>query len=185
MRSSEPLPRRARSPCRGDDARTTGAGDFAQAMMDLGATICRPRSPACGRCPLAAHCARVCLRQLRRPSRPLRRSGCARNAMAPPGGSSAMDMSGWSAGRHGPAWRHGGASRQRLDRRSAASASTRSAKVRHVFTHFALDLAIEPRAEPAGEGWWQPLDRLDEAGLPTLYRRAADLALSLPDRLAA
>ena len=41
--------------------------------------------------------------------------------------------------------------------------------VRHVFTHFSLDLDIVRRAEPEGEGWWQPLDRLDEAGLPTLY----------------
>jgi A/G-specific adenine glycosylase len=32
------------------------AGDFAQAMMDLGATICRPRSPACGTCPLRSDC---------------------------------------------------------------------------------------------------------------------------------
>ena len=34
-----------------------GAGDFAQAMMDLGATICTPRNPDCRRCPLRAHCA--------------------------------------------------------------------------------------------------------------------------------
>src|SRR4051812_582044 len=33
-----------------------GAGDFAEAMMDLGSAICTPRSPACGRCPLAATC---------------------------------------------------------------------------------------------------------------------------------
>ena len=33
-----------------------GAGDFAQAMMDLGATICTPRGPRCGACPLGAHC---------------------------------------------------------------------------------------------------------------------------------
>src|SRR5699024_8085897 len=32
------------------------AGDFAQAMMDLGATICTPRAPACMICPLASHC---------------------------------------------------------------------------------------------------------------------------------
>ena len=32
-------------------------GDFAQAMMDLGATICTPRSPACGICPLNGECA--------------------------------------------------------------------------------------------------------------------------------
>jgi A/G-specific adenine glycosylase len=54
--------------------------------------------------------------------------------------------------------------------------------VRHVFTHFSLDLTIEPRAEPVGEGWWQPLDRLAEAGLPTLYRRAADVVLGASER---
>ena len=57
--------------------------------------------------------------------------------------------------------------------------------VRHVFTHFSLDLHLVPRAEPDGEGWWQPLDRLNEAGLPTLYRKAAELALAYHDRLAA
>ncbi len=34
----------------------TGAGDYAQAMMDLGATICTPRRPACGLCPLRPRC---------------------------------------------------------------------------------------------------------------------------------
>ena len=32
------------------------AGDFAQALMDLGATICTPRSPNCQICPWADHC---------------------------------------------------------------------------------------------------------------------------------
>jgi len=32
-------------------------GDFAQAMMDLGATVCTPKTPACGRCPFAGSCA--------------------------------------------------------------------------------------------------------------------------------
>jgi A/G-specific adenine glycosylase len=49
---------------------------------------------------------------------------------------------------------------------------------RHVFTHFALDLRVDRASEPAGDGWWQPLDRLADAGLPTLYRRAAEIALS-------
>ena len=35
----------------------TNAGDFAQAMMDLGSAICTPRSPDCGRCPLSFSCA--------------------------------------------------------------------------------------------------------------------------------
>jgi A/G-specific adenine glycosylase len=57
--------------------------------------------------------------------------------------------------------------------------------VRHLFTHFSLDLDVVPRGEPEGEGWWQPLNRLDEAGLPTLYRKAAEIARSYYDRLAA
>jgi A/G-specific adenine glycosylase len=31
-------------------------GDYAQAMMDLGATVCTPRAPRCGLCPVSAHC---------------------------------------------------------------------------------------------------------------------------------
>lgn len=52
------------------------------------------------------------------------------------------------------------------------------AQLRHVFTHFALDLTVVGGSEPSGEGWWQPLDRIAEAGLPTLYRRAIDLVLA-------
>ena len=53
--------------------------------------------------------------------------------------------------------------------------------VRHVFTHFALDLCVARRSTPVGEGWWQPIETLSEAGLPTLYRRAAELAAGAPE----
>jgi len=33
------------------------AGDYNQALMDLGATICTPKSPRCERCPVQSHCA--------------------------------------------------------------------------------------------------------------------------------
>jgi A/G-specific adenine glycosylase len=59
------------------------------------------------------------------------------------------------------------------------------ASVRHVFTHFSLDLGIELRSEPVGEGWWQSIESLSEAGLPTLYRKAADRLLSGRRALAA
>ena len=56
-----------------------------------------------------------------------------------------------------------------------------------IFGAFAVgaQLHLVPREEPDGEGWWQPLNRLKEAGLPTLYRKAAELALAYHDRLAA
>ena len=53
--------------------------------------------------------------------------------------------------------------------------------VRHTFTHFALELSVQiQRDAPAvgGSGEWWPLDRLDEAGLPTLFAKAARLALA-------
>jgi A/G-specific adenine glycosylase len=59
------------------------------------------------------------------------------------------------------------------------------ALVRHVFTHFALDLAVVPASQPQGEGWWHALDELEEAGLPTLYRRAVVAVLSQRAALAA
>jgi A/G-specific adenine glycosylase len=59
------------------------------------------------------------------------------------------------------------------------------ARVRHTFTHFALDMAVVAASEPRGEGWWQPLDGLADAGLPTLYRRAAEAVLGQRAALAA
>ena len=70
---------------------------------------------------------------------------------------------------------------------AAAVAAEGLGSVRHVFTHFSLDLHVEPRVDPIGEGWWQPIDALEQAGLPTLYRRASALAIGArkPARAAA
>ena len=48
---------RIRALARDADAATRRAGDFAQAMMDLGATICTPKKPACALCPWIDACA--------------------------------------------------------------------------------------------------------------------------------
>jgi A/G-specific adenine glycosylase len=154
------------------------AGDYAQAMMDLGATICRPREPICPACPLSADCAAFSsggpeafpVRSARR-ERPLRhgiarwieRDGALWLVRRP-----ARGMLGGMAALPGPEW-----SDNPLPLDGAPLA-----KLRHVFTHFALDLTVVGGSEPLGEGWWQPLDRIGEAGLPTLYRRAADLILA-------
>ncbi len=58
-------------------------------------------------------------------------------------------------------------------------------RVTHVFTHFRLELMVVAVQAPCGDGWWQPIDRLAEAGLPTLYRRAAESVLASRNALAA
>ena len=157
-------------------------GDIVQALMDLGATICRPRQPLCESCPLQADCQAASSgvpeaypRRGERKVRP-RRHGIA-----------------WWIERDGDVWLIRRPAKGLLGGMAALPGTDwtndppvgrpRLGIVHHVFTHFSLDLAIELRTEPIGEGWWQPLDRLSEAGLPTLYRRAAELALQ--SRLAA
>ena len=154
------------------------SGDFAQAMMDLGATICRPMAPNCPACPLNRDCvARASGTPEAYPAptakrvRPLRhgiaqwieRDGAVWLVRRPPKG-----MLGGMAALPGGEW---------TDQPQPLCAPP-LARVRHVFTHFALDLAVVPADATVGDGWWQPLDRLDGAGLPTLYRRAADLMLA-------
>jgi len=158
-------------------------GDFVQAMMDLGATICRPKKPRCIECPLRADCAAFASGEPEafpeRRHRALRphKHGIAwwieqrgelwlvrRPARGLLGGMAALPGTEWTEAQAG--------------RPNAIGT------VRHLFTHFSLDLHLIPRAEPEGEGWWQPLDRLDEAGLPTLYRRAVEIALAGQKRAA-
>lgn len=164
------------------------AGDFAQAMMDLGATICTARDAKCLLCPLSALCrGRATGDPLRLPVKAAkkakpRRTGTAfwieadgavwlvtRAGKGMLGGMRALPDDGWSARAdgHGDAplpgrWRAGGL-------------------VRHGFTHFDLELGVAlyaGKAVPALEGgeWW-PIERLDEAGLPTLFAKAAMLAV--------
>ena len=151
-------------------------GDLIQAMMDLGAAICRPKQPRCGDCPLAHDCAARATgapdnypRRRQRAVRPHRqgiafwteRKGALwlvrRPAKGLLGGMAALPGTDWAD--------------------AAPDGPKAVATVRHVFTHFSLDLHIVLCPQPQGDGWWQPLDRLDEAGLPTLYRRAVEATL--------
>ena len=155
-------------------------GDSVQALMDLGATICRPKAPDCAACPLRTECAASATGDPARfpqakpkADRPQRhgiawwieRDGCVwlvrRAAKGMLGGMAALPGSDWG------------------DARPDSNGVTLGA-VRHVFSHFALELQVVSASEPIGAGWWHPVNRLAEAGLPTLYRHAAEVALNAP-----
>jgi A/G-specific adenine glycosylase len=153
------------------------AGDFTQAMMDLGATICRPKSPPCGQCPVRQCCAAFRAGAPEAFPTPKRRRGRPYK----------YGVAYWTE-RDGRVWLVRRPARGLLGGMAAlpgtdwvdapASRANPLGTVRHVFTHFSLDLQVVVRSEPAGEGWWHPVSELSEAGLPTLYRRAAEIALT-------
>lgn len=152
------------------------AGDFAQAMMDLGATICRSKAPRCGECPLRPDCTAFA-------------SGTPEAYPVPKAKRDRPHRFGtaWWIERDGALWLvrrpdkgllGGMAALPGGEWGDAAPMEPVLATVAHGFTHFTLDLTIVPRGEPVGEGWWQPLDTISEAGLPTLFRRAVEAVLA-------
>jgi A/G-specific adenine glycosylase len=158
-------------------------GDFVQAMMDVGATICRPKNPHCGECPLAADCIAFASGEPEAFPRPQRRAARPhRHGIAywtERGGSI------WLVRRPAKGLLGGMAALPGIDWSELAPEPNPIVTIRHVFTHFSLDLAIVAQSDPTGEGWWQPLDAISEAGLPTLYRKAVQAVLADRDRLAA
>lgn len=137
-------------------------GDFAQALMDLGATICTPRNPACGLCPWRSPCvARAEGTQESFPRKAPKKAGRVRYGAAfvllredgalllrtrPPkgllGGMAEVPTSEWRAD-----YELDGAAQD-------APVVTRwrqlAPPVRHVFTHFPLELTVFTAKAPAG-----------------------------------
>jgi A/G-specific adenine glycosylase len=167
------------------------AGDYAQAMMDLGAAICTPRKPACALCPLAAPCvARAAGRQeafpVRTPKseRPTRHGAAfvavrgdgavllrTRTDNGLLGGMTEVPVSEWSWTRD-------------TDPEPPFPADWMRVPgiVVHVFTHFRLELAVfranvglSARA-PAGS-WWSPTSALPTEALPSVMKKAVEAAL--------
>jgi A/G-specific adenine glycosylase len=164
------------------------AGDLAQALMDLGATICTPRKPDCLICPLKAMCAaRAEGEPQRYPIKAEKRAVPTRYGSAfvlmrghqillvrrPPsgllGGMMMPPTSAWTEHKlHDP-----------LEGAPGAFAWEHVGEIRHVFTHFALRLGVwraaaPARAKTAGE-WVERNDAL--AALPTVGRKAVALAV--------
>ena len=162
-------------------------GDWAQALMDLGATVCRPKAPLCERCPLTAHCAALrggapetYPRRTAKAVRPhrhgvayvLTRGDQVALVRRPPkgllGGMLALPTSEW---RSAP-W-----SMDEALAAAPAKADWREVgEVEHGFTHFTLTLRLL-RAEGDAEGViWSPRRDLD--ALPSVFLKAARAGLS-------
>ena len=162
------------------------AGDFAQAMMDLGATICAPRAASCLVCPLQPGCTGTRSDPLaypvkaEKPERPTRyghafvmrdASGDVYLRSRPPTGLLAKmtetPVSDWTGTKSDPAfpvpgdWSHSG-------------------QVVHVFTHFRLELEIWSATiadiSTLEDGWWSDPRQLEAEALPTLFRKALAVA---------
>ncbi len=187
---SEPLPA-AKGAIRARVEELTPAtrpGDFAQAMMDLGATVCTVRAPRCLLCPLSENCmgrqqgaeqfpvkaAKRAKPQRRGQAFWIERDGAVWLVKRPEkgmlGGMRALPDNDWSA-------RSDGATPPPLDGNWHHLGT-----VRHSFTHFDLDLQLMlysgsdwARLEQEKGEWW-PVAELSRAGLPTLFAKAARLA---------
>ncbi len=181
---------------------TRHAGDFAQALMDLGATVCTPKSPSCLICPLETLChakaaglaAQLPARRAkaRKPLRTgvafvaLREDGCVLLRQRPAGGllSRMLEVPGtpWATGQ-GP------------DVPSALKTPPVRgqwwqvpAPVTHVFTHFSLELTVLRALVPRDASltlWadqdrcrWTPREALSAAALPSVMRKAIAAALA-------
>lgn len=152
----------------------TRAGDFAQAMMDLGAGICTVKNPACGICPLMADCkARGSAEVERLPVKPPKKAKPHRHGIAY---WIEADDQIWLVTRPEKGMLGGMRALPDTPWGDDAPQINSPIAVDHSFTHFDLTLRLAFRDQPeAGtDGLWWPISSLDQAGLPTLYRKLID-----------
>jgi len=164
-------------------------GDFAQALMDLGATVCSPRGPGCGACPFRRACAahrnnaaELYPRKGAKAAKPLRRGAafllyCGDRVLLlrrPPKGL----LGGMSAFPTTPLDRDCDPARALAFAPVAARWEKRAGAVRHVFTHFALEAEVyvarfAQTPALAENCRWAKVAELGKEGLPTLMRKIA------------
>jgi A/G-specific adenine glycosylase len=175
-------------------------GDFAQAMMDLGATICTPKTPACALCPWNQACAAHSRGEAESfPRRAPKREGALRRGAAfvacradgfvltrtrPAkgllGGMTEVPTTEWTKDFEERTALNGA---PRFSSRKPVDWRRRAGVVRHVFTHFPLELSVYaadiPARTPAPEGTrWIEMSKLAGEALPSLMRKVLAHALT-------
>ena len=166
-------------------------GDFAQATMDLGATICTPRRPKCMLCPLREDCDALSAGdpelypvRLAKPEKPLRRGAAfvavradgavllrKRPEKGLLGGMSEVPTTGWTARQDGET---------SPDAAPFPSQWERSGQITHVFTHFSLELDIYRTSFDGNtpqDHFWSGPDALHGEALPTVMKKAIEAAI--------
>jgi A/G-specific adenine glycosylase len=169
-------------------------GDFAQAMMDLGATICTPRKPACGLCPFLGHCLgqksgqpEAWPRKAPKAGRAMRygaafvairADGALLVRTRPPKG-----LLGGMTEAPGTAWLASGLPNDALGQAPLPARWERKpGTVRHVFTHFSLELKVfsagVSQDSPAPHGMrWISADEIEGEAFPTVFRKVLAVAI--------
>jgi A/G-specific adenine glycosylase len=174
--------------CAGDA--NSRAGDSAQALMDLGSSICTPKKPACALCPLNSACAaRVRGDQETFPRKAPKKTGALRRGAAfvvtrgdellvrtrPEkgllGGMTEVPTSHWLAAQDDKA-----ALTQAPTLKGIARWHRKAGVVTHVFTHFPLELVVYTASVPARARApeamrWVPISTLPDEALPNVMRK--------------
>jgi A/G-specific adenine glycosylase len=195
---TEPLPKakKALAELAGPLVPADRPGDFAQALMDLGAMVCLPKQPLCMLCPLNGECraralgiAEMLPQKTSKPDRPLKRGaayvaldgrGAVYLVKRPEngllGGMLQPPLGPWQAEFPSPA-------AARRDVPFTGEWRKKLGLVRHGFTHFELELEVYVAhfaRRPSAEGHWWTLEELTSAALPTVMRKVVAHALERP-----
>jgi len=163
----------------------TRSGDFAQALMDLGATVCTPKNPECDACPIADYCegkkqgiASGLPKKIKKATKPTRR-GVAFASFNKQGEiwlerRPDKGLLGGTLGLPGSEWQEGSA---HIKAMNAKSNGDHAGTIVHTFTHFHLVLDVvevhDTKKLMTSDGEWaDPVS----VRVPTVMRKAIDAA---------
>jgi len=197
---AEPLPRAKPKLRELADALTpeTRPGDYAQAVMDLGATVCTPKSPSCVLCPWSEECQARALgiaadlpRKLAKKATPTR-FGVAFWIIAPNGRillqrRPPKGLLGGMLGFPGTDWQPTPWTQSRAVKAIPLKAKWVALEgvVEHTFTHFHLKLSVsvgritKAQAAKCVDAVWVPPGKIQASGLPNVMQKVARHALEL------